>query len=160
MASGNTLFTFEPTDYSPPASNYPQPDRRNGIPVLCFDAGTAEVCDFLSFLPRHYGGGGITLAIVWMAATATSGAVQWQVAFERHDPTTDLDADSFATAVAASATTTNASSGNPTTTTLVVPVGNLDSIAPGEHFRMRLTRLVAGSMTGDAQLIGIEGRET
>jgi hypothetical protein len=160
MASGQTLVAFEPTDYRPPTTNYATLDLRNGIPVIDFDAAVAEATSFCAVLPRHYGGGGITARIAWMATTAVSGQVQWSVAIERHDPTTDLDADSFASAVSSALATTSATSGAPIYTEVALTNAQIDGLLAGEHFRVKLSRLVAGGMAGDAEVLSLELRET
>lgn len=160
MPSGQTLVSFEPTDARPLAANYATPDVRNSIPVLDFDAAVAESACFGAVLPRHYTNGGITARVAWMATTATSGQVQWAIAIERHDPSTDLDADSFASAVNGALTTTAAAAGQPTYTDIALTNAQIDGLAVGEHFRLKITRLVAGAMSGDAELLSIELRET
>jgi hypothetical protein len=164
MASGNSLVAFEPTDNRPPAANYATPDERNGHPVLDFDAAAAESAIFASVLPRHYGGGGLTARIAWMASTATSGNVLWTVGVERDDAALDLDADSFATAVSSAAIGAAGTSGFPVYTDIPLTSGaQIDSLAIGEHFRLRVTRDAAAggdTMAGDAELLSVELRET
>lgn len=164
MASGDTLGVFVPQDNEPPSANYATLDTRNGHPVLDFDAGTDESATFTGVLPRHYASGGITITVIWTATTGTSGDVVWQTFFERVDTATDIDADSFdATGVSATATT-NGTSGAPTYTTLAHSDGaRLDSVAAGEAFRLKVTRNAddaADTMTGDAEIVAIEMKET
>jgi hypothetical protein len=164
MASGNTLVVFGPNDNEPPSSNYATLDTRNLHPILDFDAATDESAVFSAVLPRHYGGGGITITLVWAATIATSGDVVWNTAIERMEAGgTDIDADSFATANAATATT-NATSGALTYTTIAHTSGaQMDSLAAGEAFRLKVTRDAdngSDTMTGDAELVAIEIRET
>lgn len=165
MASGQTLVTFVATDNHPPASAYATPDLRNSHPVLDFDAATDEDAIFSAVLPRNYAGGGVTVTVIWMATSATSGNVIWNGAFERLEAGgTDLDVDSFATAQAASAATTNATSGALTYTTITFTNGaQMDSLAVGEAFRFKVTRdanNASDTMTGDAELVAVEIKET
>lgn len=165
MASGNSLITWVATDDHPPAAAYATPDVRNAHPCLNFDAATDEDACFHGVLPRHYAGGGITLVIAWMAASATTGNVMWTAAFERLDAGgQDLDADGFATAQAAGAAAANAASGKLTYTTITFTNGaQMDSVAVGEAFRLKVTRDAdngSDTMTGDAQLVSTELRET
>jgi len=161
MASGQTLIAFTATDANPPTSSAATPDLRNSQPVLDFDAALNERTYFIGRLPRFYGGAGVTLSIVWTATTAISGVVQWAAAIERHDPATDLDADSFATAAGAPGTANSGGAGRPTYTDLVIPVASMDGLVAGEQFRLVLFRLSAGNtMAGDAELWSIEIRET
>jgi hypothetical protein len=162
VASGQTLLSFEAADGHPPNVAIPAatPDVRNGHPVLDFSDAVQEQIDFEGFLPRHYGGGGITVSVVWTATTAVTGTVQWAAAFERHDPATDLDTDHFGAAGALAAVATNPVSGCPVYTDLVFSPASLAGLLPGEHFRFGLVRHVTGGMVGDAELLGIELRET
>lgn len=162
MATGNTLVTFHPRQNEYVGSNCATPDTRNGHPVLDFDDTTAETAIFSDVLPRIYGGGGITVYVHWAATSATSGTVGWTVEFERVGATQDMDADSFASAQTVTAATTNATAGIPTITNVAVTDGaNIDSIAVGEKFRIRIKRDVASdNAAGDAELIGVELKET
>lgn len=163
MASGDTLLTFTPLANQPPASTYATFDTRNGHVVLDFDASADEVAVFGDVLPRHYAGGGVTVTLVWMATTATSGNVVWSVAIERDDTATDLDTDSFATANTATAAAP-ATSGAPAYTTIAFTNGaQMDSLAVGEAFRLKVQRTGSSgsdTMTGDAELLGVEIKET
>lgn len=159
MASGNSLLSFEAAAFFPPLANYATFLTRNTHGILQFDAATAESAYCAGFLPRHYSGGGITARVMWTAATAVSGTVTWQIAIERHDPTTDLDADSFAAAVSSAAATTNAVSGAPTYTDVALTNAQIDGLLAGEHFRLKITR-ATGGIAGDAELWAVELRET
>lgn len=163
MSSGDTLLIFTPHANMPPASNYATFDTRNSHLVLDFDASTAESAIFGAELPRHYAGGGITATYVWAGSTATSGNVVWQGAFERGDTATDIDADSFATANSATGAASG-TSGAPTYTSIAFTSGaQMDSLAAGESFRFKVTRDAANgsdTMTGDAELIRVELKET
>ncbi|NIO43432.1 MAG: hypothetical protein GTO41_26720, partial [Burkholderiales bacterium] len=92
MASGDTLLIFRPQDNEPPSSNYATFDTRNQHPVLDFDATTNEDAVFSAVMPRAYSGGGLTVYIHYAMSTATSGDVDWDVAFERiGDQQQDID---------------------------------------------------------------------
>jgi len=163
MASGNTLFIFTPGDGMPPASNYATFDTRNSRLVLDFDPTTDEAAIFRGILPRNYAGGGITVYLIWMATSATSGACRWQTSFERCN--TDQDSDSFATANSGGGTA-NGTSGITTTTSIAHTNGaEIDSVAVGEEFLLKVTRDADGTsgtddMTGDAELCAVEMKET
>lgn len=165
MASGDTLFTFDAIAGKPPSATFAVLTRRNNHFVYQFDATTSWMLDFESTLSRRYSGGGITITIEWMAATAVTNATVWSAQWERHDASsTDLDSDSFATAVNASAATAPGTSGQVLYTTIAFTNGaQLDNLAVGEHFRLRILRLPADAgdtMAGNAQLLGVEGKET
>ncbi|KKK66970.1 hypothetical protein LCGC14_2958730, partial [marine sediment metagenome] len=82
MASGDTLAYFNALNGEPPASSFATHDTRNGVPVLDFDATADESIEFGGFMPRHYGGGGITVTVGWMATTATGGTISLDVALK------------------------------------------------------------------------------
>ncbi len=131
--------------------------------MLDFDAGTDESAVFGGVLSRHYAGGGVTATLVWMASTATSGNCVWNAQIERGDTGTDMDSDSFATAQAATGAASG-TSGAPTYTAITFTSGaNMDSLAVGEAFRLKVTRDAdngSDTMTGDAELLRVELKET
>lgn len=163
MASGDTLAIFGPENGQPPASNYATLDTRNSILVLDFDASTDESIVFVGVLPRNYAGGGITLTGHAMHSSATSGSSRWTAEIERMN--TDEDADSFASAQSA-ACAANGTSGIISTFTITFTNGaQMDNLAAGEPFRLRLTRDADGTTgtddaTGDAELVAVELKET
>ncbi len=149
--------------YEPPSSNYATLDTRNGHPVLDFDTTTQETAIWTGVLPRHYAGGGITVYIHWAATSATSGTIGWDVSFERiGDGSQDIDSDGFATAQTVTAATVPGTSGNVDITNVAITDGaNIDSVAVGEAFRIRVRRDVANdTASGDAELIAVELKET
>lgn len=163
MASGQTLIVFTPQNNQPPSSAYATPDVRNGVLVLDFDASSDESAVFVGVLPRNYAGGGLTATIHAMLSSATSGSVRWQAQIERMN--TDEDSDSFATAQSA-AQTASGTSGIITTAAITFSSGaNMDSLAVGEPFRLKVTRDADGTSgtddaTGDAELVAVELKET
>lgn len=166
MASGDTLAVFYPQNAEPPTSNYATLDTRNGVLVLDFDATTDESVEFAGFMPRHYGGGGITVTVGWMASTATSGTISLDVAFKSvTDDADDLDTKSFAAANNANPTSASASGEVDYVTITFTDGADMDSVAAGEYFRMQVTRDADGTtstdnMTGDAEIVVIEIKET
>jgi hypothetical protein len=76
--------------------------------------------------------------------------------------TTDMDADSFATAQTPTAITVPATSG--VIQEISIPFTNgaqMDSLAAGEMFRLKLTRDPANdTSTGDLQLLSVVVKET
>lgn len=164
MASGNFLCQWGAQDFVPPASNYPTLDSRNGHLVLDFDAGTDESADAEAILPAHYAGGGLTLRICWMASSATSGDVVWNAQIERQeDEGTDLDADSFAAAQAVTATAPATSGAVQYSTITFTSGAQMDSLAAGERFRLRVTRDAdngSDTLVGDVELLSVALIET
>lgn len=162
MASGNTLLILGPLGNEPPASNYATLDTRNGHPVLDFDPTTQETAIWSAIMPRNYSGGGITVYVHW-TSDSTTNTVGWDVSLERNtDGGDDIDSDSFATAQTVTAATVPGTSGVPKVTNVAITNGaNMDSVAAGDAFRLRVRRDVAGdSSAGDAQLLMVEVKET
>jgi len=164
MASGDTLLVFTPQCNQPPATIYATFVNRNVHLLLAFDDATDEYAYFPGVLPRNYANGGTTVTIIWLAASATEGEVVWAVAWERHqDDVTDLDADSFAADQTVTATCASAT-GEPAYDTIAFTNGaQMDSLAAGESFRLRIYRDANNGdddMAGDAQLLRIEIQET
>jgi hypothetical protein len=164
MASGNIVARWQAQDGIPPLTSFAALTRRNNHFVAAFDAAAAESLDFADVLDRAYSGGGLTLVIGWMSASATSGAVKWNAQIERHQASTDdLDADSLATAQTATSTTAGTSGQLVYTTITFTSGANMDSLAVGEDYRLRITRDAtngADTMSGDCQLKSLELRES
>lgn len=165
MASGDTLLIFTPLHNEPPSSNAATIDLRNQHAVLDFDAGTDESARFSGVMPRNYSGDtGVTVTLVWMASSATSGDTIWDVSWERHaDDAFDLDSDGFA-AVNSVTDTAASASGEVSYPTITFTDGaDMDSVAVGESFRLNVTRdadNASDDMTGDAELLRIEIQDT
>lgn len=148
----------------PPATSYATPDVRAGgsspaesIPVWDFDDTTAEFMDFLCFLSASYAGGGLTIVLPWSATSATSGAVVWSAAIRAFpDDTEDADASQTYDFNNASADTTASASGEVSYATVAFTDGaDMDSLAAGQMFILRVKRLptdAGDTMTGDAEL--------
>jgi len=162
MASGDTLVVFTPLHNEPPASNAATIDLRNQHPVLDFDTTTGESAVFSTIMPRNYAGGGVTVYVHWAASTATTGTIGWLVGFERIGTALDIDADSFAADNTVTAATVSGTSGIVVITNTTFTDGaDMDSVAVGEAFRLKITRDVAGdSAAGDAELLAVEIKET
>lgn len=163
MASGDTLLVFTPACNEPPASNAATPDLRNGHPVLDFDAATNESAVFTGIMPRNYAGGGVTVYLHYAMTSATSGTVDWDVAFERiGDQRLDIDADSFADVNSVDDTTVPDAAGKVDVVAVAFTDGaDMDSVAVGESFRLKVTRDAASDdATGDAELVAVEIKET
>ncbi|MHC4542937.1 MAG: hypothetical protein ACYSYL_00220 [Planctomycetota bacterium] len=163
MASGATLCVFTPQHNEPPSSNAATPDKRNGHPVLDFDPDTNEDAIFTGILPRNYGGGGVTVYIHYAMTTATVLTVDWDAAFERiGDQQQNLDSDDFATAQSVDDTTVPGTSGLVDIVSIAFTNGaQMDSIAVGETFRLKVTRdAVSDDAANDAELVTVEIKET
>jgi hypothetical protein len=166
MASGDTLCTCFPYENEPPATAYATLDMRNYHPVLDFDGAADEEAVFTKILPRNYAGGGLTVYLHVAFTSATSGNAYFQAAFERMDDASlDIDADSFA-AFQGAAGNPNGTSGVTTLCTITFTNGaQMDSVAVGEMFRLKIRRDADGSVgtddvTTDAELLSVEIKET
>lgn len=149
---------FGPLLNEPPSSNYATLDTRNGHPCLDFDATTQEAAIWSGVLPAGYTGNGITVHIFCSLTSATSGTVGWDVSIERMDASSlDIDADSFATAQTVTAVTVPGTSGQLLKMSVNISNGaNMDSLAAGEMFRLRVRRDVANdTASGDAELLRV-----
>jgi hypothetical protein len=152
---------------NPPASAFATLDTRNSHPVLDFDGVTDEEAVFGGVLPVSYAGGGITIEI-WVAFTsATSGSAHFQAAIERIDVSSlDIDADSFSAFNESSAITAPGTSGQAIKTTVTFTDGaDMDSLAAGEAFRLKIRRDADGTggtddITTDAEVLRVVLRET
>jgi len=163
MASGDTLVAITPHSNEPPSSNAATMDYRNLHPVLDFDASTNESAVFSCIMPRMYDAGGLTVYIHYAMSTATSGDVDWDVAFERiGDQQQDIDSDGFAAANSVDNTTVPGTSGLVDIVNVTFTNGaDMDSIAVGEGFRIKVTRDAASdTAAGDAELLFVEIKET
>lgn len=164
MAIGDSLGAFTSQANQPPATNPAGLSfRTNGREVLAFDATTQQIAIFAGVMPRHYGGGNITVNIDWAAASATTGTGGWDVSFERNaDAGDDTDVDSWGTAQVVTAATVPGTAGIVKRTSVTVTAGatGTDSIAAGESFRLRIRRDVANdNAAGDLHLLAVELRE-
>jgi hypothetical protein len=148
-----------PLQNEAPSTNFATLDSRNGHPCLDFDTTTQEAAIFSGVLPTDYSGAGITVVVFCSLTSATSGTVGWDVAIERMDASSlDIDADSFASAQTITAVTVPGTSGQLLKMTVNISNGaNMDSLAAGELFRIRIRRDVANdTAAGDAELLFVD----
>ena len=152
-----TYAVFTATDNQPPSTAFATLDTRNSIAVLDFDDATDESAVFVSIIPEAASlGSGLKIRLHWMATTATSGNVVWDVSLERMN--TDLDSDSFDT-IASGTAAANGTSGILTVTEITLTT--IDSVTAGDGFRLKVTRdanNASDTMTGDAELVVCEVR--
>jgi len=154
-ASGNLLLLWGPQASVPPASNYGTLDIRGTHLVADFDDTTSECLYFRGVMPANYAGGGIAVKVHASLTSATTGTLGWLVALERvSDSQQDIDSTGFASDNTITATTVPGTSGHVSILSVNISSGaNMDSIAAGEGFRLRLCRDVASdSATGDGEL--------
>ena len=164
MASGDSLLIWTPLANEPPAATFATLDTRNSHVVLDFDGATNESAVFRGVMPRHYAGTtGVTLYIHYAMTSATSGDIDWDAAFERvSDSQQDIDSDGFAAVQSVDNTTVPGTSGHVDIVSIAFTNGaQMDSVAVGEAFRLKITRDAASdTVTTDAELYALELKET
>jgi hypothetical protein len=121
-----------------------------------FDATSEESCMWQFRMPDDYGSAPLA-KIQWAAASATSGAVVWDVRISATTPgdATDVDTQDFAAANTAT-TTVPATAGYLAETS--VTLTNADSLAAGDLVVVRVARAAADggdTATGDAELLTV-----
>jgi hypothetical protein len=157
---------FSPLANEPPASNPATPDLRNSHPVLDFDGATDEEAVFTGVLSNDYGGGGLTIDTFWAFTSATSGSLRVQTAIERIDASSlDIDADSFASFNSAGGTAPGTSGHVIKVAVTHASGAEMDSLAAGELFRLKIRRDADGTsgtddIATDAELVCVTVRET
>lgn len=166
VTSGQTLATFFPRSNEPPSSNYATLSVRNGHPILVFPDAVVYVAVFTGILPASYGGGGLTVEIEWMCSTTSTNKVCFGGYIERMDVgSTDYDSDSYASEqIDTTGVAANATSGITSKTTLTFTSGaNMDSLAAGDTFRLKIARETGqanDTNTGDIQVVAVRVKET
>lgn len=166
MASGNHLAQFTPQSNEPPASAFATVDLRNSHIVLDFDGSTDEEAVFSGVLPANYAGGGLTIDTFWAFTSATSGSLRVQAAIERIDASSlDIDADSFAAFQSAGGTAPGTSGQVIKVSVALTDGAQIDSLAAGEAFRLKIRRDADGTsgtddIATDAELLAVVIKET
>ena len=149
MASGNILWVCEPLAGQAPSTDpaglaWIAGNDNAQIPVLTFDPGaTEEEMDWKCYMPAHYDGGGVTLHITWSGGAAVgTGNVIWSAQFKSVTiDTDDLDTKAFAAQNDSTADTTASASGETVDSTIAFTDGaDMDSVAAGEPFFLRIAR--------------------
>jgi hypothetical protein len=161
MASGDIVGIIG--DIVQPATLYATFDARvdgsvpvAALPVYDFDDSQDEFIDFYCRL-EGYGGGGLTITFDWSATSATTNVVLWQAAFRRiADDAEDMDGAHTYDYNAAAEDTAPSASGERSRVSIAFTDGaDMDSLADGESFVLRVKREVTTSgtnMTGDAEM--------
>jgi hypothetical protein len=174
MASGDPLFTLLLGMGNAPADNAPSlglvtsniSGEDNGlVHVLEFDAAAIEHMDFPYVLPDNYGGGGLTFAIRWSAASATTAETRWEIAIRRvQDDAEDLDTTAHSYAYNFVEATAPSAVGELSYDDVTFTDGaDMDSWAVGEYAIIRVRRNATHAnddMAGDALFHAIYVTET
>ena len=162
MASGETLLQWGAYSNEPPATLWAQLDLRNSRPVL--DFALTEIAIFSSVMPRHYAGSGVTVYLHYAMTSAVANDIRLDTSFERiGDQQLDIDGDSFAAAQNTGDITVPGTSGLVDIVSTTHSNGaQMDSIAVGEGFRLKVLRTAVGGTdaTGWLELLWVELKET
>jgi hypothetical protein len=148
-----------PSQGNPSATNYAVWGTRNNNPFLAFNDTTAWSTFLLDVVPEGaVVASGVTVNILWAAATATTGNVKWNVQIDNMTAGS-VASDSYDT-LGTVTSACNATNGNPTLSS-ISPLTTIDSIAIGNTYRLLVTRDAANAadtMVGDAQIYSVEIR--
>lgn len=123
---------------------------------LAFDASTLETCEWTTVIPAGWTGT-ITASVIYRMASATSGDVDVDIQVEAISDGDAVDTDSvssFDTANSVINTTVPATAGY--IDVISVTLTNNDSSAAGDLARFRISFPVAGTASGDIELLGVE----
>lgn len=162
-----TRAIFTPNSAEFPSANFPQLTTihtTERIPVLAFDAATAEACFWSVVAPQGLSGTQY-LVVQYCMASATSGKVDFTVAVQAVTPADALDLDAstgYDTANAITAPTVPGTAGYMDAFTCTLT--NADSMAAGDLVRIKLTRDATDgtndTATGDALIVSVEWRDS
>jgi len=159
-----SLLTLHPLQAVPTTSNAAVLGLRNRRPNLGFDDTTAQSAVFDFTMPRSYGGSDITVVLHSAAATATSGNAKVGVSLERiGDQQQDVDSDGFAGVNNKVFVVPDVSGYIKQTRIRFTAGADMDSIAAGEKFRLKVTRLADETnddLSGDWQLFMVDLRSS
>lgn len=166
-ATGQTLLVLPAKACYPETTSGAQIDVRNDHIVWDFDGSTDEELLCAAVLPRNYAGSGLTISLHIAFTSATTGTSRWQADIERVGAATqDMDSDGFTGTFQSAAGAAPATSGHIVIVTITFTNGSqMDSLAVGEYFRLKIRRDADGTsgtddITTDAELVAIEIKET
>lgn len=168
MASGDVVGIIN--EIVPPSTLFAVFGTRLGgstpaelVPFWAFDAATAWYLDFYCTL-QGYAGGGLTVVLKWMAASATTGDTLWRAAVRRvADDAEDVDTSQTYDYNSVTATTASATGEFAYDTITFTSGADMDSLVNTEDFVLRVGRDAAAggdTMAGNAQLVSVTIRET
>ena len=165
MASGDLLAVLLPSMNEPPATIQATMDTRNAHPVIEFDQSADEEAVWTEYMLPYYGGGGVTLSILWTADGIASGNVIWDAQWELIDPNVlDIDADSFAAVQSTAAIAVPATDGFAKETTISFTNGaQMDSVAASTWYRLKVRRdanHASDTAAADVQILAVLAKET
>lgn len=162
MASGDSLCVFSAQHNVPPSTGYAAfVGWADGDLQLDFNT-SGDAAIFRGFLPKNYNAGGITAYLHWTLAGTSTGNVGWALAFERsNDANHKIGTNGFATCQIAASVAATATCYQLITSNAVITNGaNMDSLAAGDFFRLKVTSASSDGYTANRRLVAIELRET
>lgn len=147
-----------------PPSNGAIEDALSGsnfaIPVIRFPADSDRNRNFDLGLIRGYGGGDLTVTLLFYADSASSGVARWRVRLAAITPdsdTQDIETKAFAAYTAVDKTHPGTTGQRELSVTFTITGAALDSLANGDHAWLDVQREGThgnDTMTGDALLVG------
>lgn len=143
------LGVWTPNAMVPPVSSHPDKNFK-GSHVVC-EVDDGELVYITSVMPPEYAGGGVDVKVSF-AHGSTTGTMTWESSFEKiGDDHQVLTSDGFATGQTV-AKTVSSTANQPVTATISHTDGaQMDSVAAGDPFRLRIKRTTGA--TGIAFLV-------
>lgn len=165
MASGDTLLILRPGANEYPSSNFAAAGYSANYGIfLAFDDSVAEEVYFPGAMPENYAGGGLTLEFHYLMAGAnTTDDAIWGAAFQRINDTADVSSSPTWTENTVTVTVPNAAETVDVATITFTDGADMDSVAAGDLFRMRVRRVAADAgdtAAGDSRLLAVIIKET
>ena len=160
IADGVRPFVIGAEELGTAATNeVGEPDlgEQNGFPAVLFDGAANETLDLIVPVPDDLDGTGFVRSSLWFSAPA-DGTVRWTAGIARLVPGST---DTLAGATNGSTATMNAPILNGRVVKAVSSGAGLSSTAPGDLFRVQITRdAVSGTdnIAADAALLAVEVR--
>lgn len=163
-----TLEAWSATDNHPPSSAFAQFDTVNSIGVLNFDGATEEYAVFVGTIPEGAtigttsGTAALKVRLIWTSTgIASNNGVVWGAAFDTFSGS-EAVGNGTLSSVSTNSGTAPATTGYPITTEITVNGENHGSLAAGDFYRLRISRVVGNGSdtmsTQDAQLVAVELR--
>lgn len=160
-------FVFTPESAQLPSSNFPSFKKDSqGRSVLAFDASTSEEAYWVGIAPQNFVGVGGNCVVVVNFYTPSTTTTTHNVVFvanvEAPSSSEDLDAGSFFAQGISTTTTVPSVAGAYKQAIIELPSGNIDGLAAGNYFRLRIARDAANALdtaAGDAHVLAVEFRD-
>ena len=133
------------------ATNPPEAIIASGVMHLAFDDTTSQIIRYSFRWPSGYAAEAITAYFGYSMASATSGTCKWSIEVWAVTPgdAVDIDTESFDTANVATDTVPGTAGYLDETS---VAVTNADGLVAGDRVVLKISRDVADTATGDAEL--------